>query len=114
MFVGQGYDYSAEDRRWLLDHQLTSRMYLAASTVSRMSRAKDQFLVFGAMHAPHIGTSVHYLSIPEHPYYRERFGWRPEAYPNAQRIGQQAVSEPCRPSSRIAMPRTWSKRWRPL
>jgi dTDP-4-amino-4,6-dideoxygalactose transaminase len=49
------------------------------------------------MHALHIGTGVHYLSIPEHPYYRERFGWRPEAYPYAQRIGQQTVSLPLSP-----------------
>nr|MBC8390975.1 DegT/DnrJ/EryC1/StrS aminotransferase family protein [Deltaproteobacteria bacterium] len=41
-----------------------------------------------------IGTGVHYLSIPEHPYYRQRFSWRPEDYPNAQRIGRQTVSLP--------------------
>lgn len=57
--------------------------------------SRDAFL--SAMHALHIGTGVHYLSIPEHPYYRERFGWRPEAYPNAQRIGQQTVSLPLSP-----------------
>lgn len=57
--------------------------------------SRDAFL--SAMHALHIGTGVHYLSIPEHPYYRERFGWRPEAYPYAQRIGQQTVSLPLSP-----------------
>ena len=57
--------------------------------------SRDAFL--SAMHALHIGTGVHYLSIPEHSYYRERFGWRPEAYPNAQRIGQQTVSLPLSP-----------------
>jgi dTDP-4-amino-4,6-dideoxygalactose transaminase len=57
--------------------------------------SRDAFL--SAMHALHIGTGVHYLSIPEHPYYREQFGWRPEAYPNAQRIGQQTVSLPLSP-----------------
>jgi dTDP-4-amino-4,6-dideoxygalactose transaminase len=41
-----------------------------------------------------IGVGVHYLSIPEHPYYQQRFGWRPEAYPNAMRIGRQTVSLP--------------------
>lgn len=56
---------------------------------------RDAFL--SAMHALHIGTGVHYLSIPEHPHYRERFGWRPEAYPYAQRIGQQTVSLPLSP-----------------
>jgi dTDP-4-amino-4,6-dideoxygalactose transaminase len=37
---------------------------------------------------------VHYLSIPEHPYYQRTFGWRPDAYPNAMRIGRQTVSLP--------------------
>ena len=54
--------------------------------------SRDAFL--SAMNARNIGTGVHYLSIPEHPLYQERFGWRPEAYPNAQRIGRQTVSLP--------------------
>jgi len=41
-----------------------------------------------------IGVGVHYLSIPEHPYYQEAFGWKPEDYPNAMRIGRQTVSLP--------------------
>ena len=38
--------------------------------------------------------SVHYLSIPEHPYCRENFRWRSEDYPGAMRIGRQTVSIP--------------------
>lgn len=41
-----------------------------------------------------IGVGVHYLSVPEHPFYQERFGWRPEYYPNAMRIGRETVSLP--------------------
>ena len=41
-----------------------------------------------------IGTGVHYLSVPEHPYYQQRFGWCPDNYPNAKRIGRQTVSLP--------------------
>jgi dTDP-4-amino-4,6-dideoxygalactose transaminase len=57
--------------------------------------SRDDFL--SAMHERHIGTGVHYLSIPEHPYYRERFAWRPEEYPNAMRIGRETVSIPLSP-----------------
>jgi dTDP-4-amino-4,6-dideoxygalactose transaminase len=46
------------------------------------------------MTAQNIGVGVHYVSIPEHPYYRETCGWRPEDYPNAMRIGRQTVSLP--------------------
>jgi dTDP-4-amino-4,6-dideoxygalactose transaminase len=44
-----------------------------------------------------IGTGVHYRAIPEHRYYRERFGWRGEHTPNAWRIGRQTVSLPLSP-----------------
>ena len=63
---------------------------LVDETKTGMSR--DKFL--DAMTARKIGVGVHYLSIPEHPYYQETFGWKPEDYPNAMRIGRQTVSLP--------------------
>jgi dTDP-4-amino-4,6-dideoxygalactose transaminase len=54
--------------------------------------ARDAFL--DAMTFHNIGVGVHYLSIPEHPFYRERFGWHPDDYPNANRVGRQTVSIP--------------------
>lgn len=56
------------------------------------SISRDAFL--NAMTAHKIGVGVHYLSIPEHPYYQHTFGWKPEDYPNAMRIGRQTVSLP--------------------
>jgi len=35
--------------------------------------------------------------VPEHPYYQQRYGWKPEAWPNAMRIGRQTVSLPLSP-----------------
>jgi len=46
------------------------------------------------MTAENIGVGVHYLSIPEHPYYQQRFGWRTEMWPEARRIGRATVSLP--------------------
>lgn len=54
--------------------------------------SRDAFL--DAMTRENIGVGVHYISIPEHPYYQKAFGWRPEDYPNAMRIGRQTVSLP--------------------
>jgi dTDP-4-amino-4,6-dideoxygalactose transaminase len=68
-------------------HLFTILIDERASGISR-----DAFLE--AMNQRRIGTGVHYLSIPEHPYYRQRFDWTPEAYPNAMRIGRQTVSLP--------------------
>ncbi len=53
---------------------------------------RDEFLT--AMHAENIGTGVHYLSIPAHPYYQDTFGWRLDDYPAAKTIGRQTVSLP--------------------
>lgn len=54
--------------------------------------SRDNFLK--QMTKLNIGTGVHYLSIPEHPYYQKQFGWKTKNYPNAKRIGQQTVSLP--------------------
>lgn len=53
---------------------------------------RDEFL--DQMHEHGIGTGVHYLSIPEHAVYQDRFGWNPEAWPVARQIGRQTVSLP--------------------
>lgn len=57
--------------------------------------SRDAFLE--GMTRQNIGVGVHYLSIPEHPYYQDRFGWQPEDYPHATRIGRQTVSLPLSP-----------------
>ena len=54
--------------------------------------SRDQML--DAMTRENIGVGVHYLSIPEHPYYQKTFGWEPEEYPNAMHIGRQTISLP--------------------
>jgi dTDP-4-amino-4,6-dideoxygalactose transaminase len=56
---------------------------------------RDQFMT--AMSAENIGVGVHYQSIPVHPYYQQRFGWKPEDYPHSFRIGSQTVSLPLSP-----------------
>ena len=57
---------------------------------------RDGFL--DAMNRRRIGTGVHYLSIPEHPYYQQRFGWQPEQWPRAMANGRQTVSLPLSPA----------------
>jgi dTDP-4-amino-4,6-dideoxygalactose transaminase len=62
---------------------------------SRCGISRDAFL--DSMNKRRIGTGVHYLSVPEHPYYQQRFGWHPENWPNAMRLGRQTVSLPLSP-----------------
>ena len=58
----------------------------------RVGISRDAFLDLMTAHG--IGVGVHYQAIPEHPYYHEALGWRPEDWPNAKRIGEQTVSLP--------------------
>lgn len=57
----------------------------------------DRDTLMQRLHEAGIGTGVHYRSIAEHPYYQQRFGWRPEAWPHAHRIGRTTVSLPLSP-----------------
>ena len=54
--------------------------------------SRDEFLQ--SMIGRNIGIGVHYLAIPEHPYYQKAFGWKPEDYPNATQFGRTCVSLP--------------------
>lgn len=58
----------------------------------RSGISRDDFL--GAMTREGIGMGVHYLSVPEHPYYQKTFGWSKADYPWAFKIGRETVSLP--------------------
>ena len=74
------------------DTRHAHHLYTILVEEERPGISRDKFL--DAMTASNVGVGVHYLSIPEHPVYQEKFGWRPEDYPNAMRIGRQTVSLP--------------------
>ncbi len=58
----------------------------------RSGMSREHFLE--QMKTRGIGVGVHYQSIPEHPYFRDQFGWQVEEWPHAGRIGRQTVSLP--------------------
>jgi dTDP-4-amino-4,6-dideoxygalactose transaminase len=59
---------------------------------ARTGMSRDSFL--NAIFHQNIGVGVHYLSIPEHPFYQRKFGWKPSEYPNAMSFGRRTVSLP--------------------
>ena len=67
-------------------------LYTMLIDEARAGVSRNEFL--DEMTANNVGVGVHYLSVPEHPVYQDRFGWQPEDYPNAMRIGRQTVSVP--------------------
>jgi len=67
-------------------------LYTILIDVEQTGISRDEFL--DEMTANNVGVGVHYVSVPEHPVYQEKFSWLPEDYPNAMRIGRQTVSLP--------------------
>ncbi len=56
---------------------------------------RDEFMQ--RLHERNIGSGVHYIGVHLQPYYRERFGYRPEDFPNATWISERTVSIPLSP-----------------
>ncbi len=70
-------------------------LYTIMVDESRCGIPRDSFL--SAIQAQGIGVGVHYMSIPEHPFYQANYAWRPEQYPHAMKIGRETVSLPIGP-----------------
>ena len=75
------------DSAW---HLYVLRLNLERLTLSRNCFIKE-------LKARSIGTSVHFIPIHLHPYYRDRFGWKPEDFPVAFREYQRLLSLPLHP-----------------
>ncbi len=67
-------------------------LYTLLIDESKTGISRDSFL--DKMTAERIGVGVHYLSLPEHPYYQKELGWKPEKFEHAMRVGRQIVSLP--------------------
>jgi dTDP-4-amino-4,6-dideoxygalactose transaminase len=57
----------------------------------------DRDSVLDLMHSQKIGTGVHYRAVHLHPYYRDRYGIAPEAFPVATAISDATLSLPLSP-----------------
>ena len=66
---------------------------LVDEATARITR--DQFLQ--TLHRNGVGSGVHYRSLHIHPYYRERFGFKPDDFPNAYYVGEHTASLPLSP-----------------
>ena len=58
----------------------------------------DRAQVIRAIAAENVGVSVHFIPLHCHPWYRERYGYSPSAFPNAHQQYQRSVSLPIYPS----------------
>lgn len=53
--------------------------------------------VVAALIAEGIGAAIHYRALHTHQYYRERFGYKPDDFPNAAMVGDNIFSLPLTP-----------------
>jgi dTDP-4-amino-4,6-dideoxygalactose transaminase len=56
---------------------------------------RDEFI--NALTARRIGSSVHFIPVHLHPYYRDRFGYVPDDFPVALANYQRMLSLPLHP-----------------
>lgn len=63
---------------------------------SRVHLTRDQLIE--ELKAAGIGTSVHFIPVHMHPYYRDNFGYAPADFPVASQAAEQAMSLPLFPT----------------
>jgi dTDP-4-amino-4,6-dideoxygalactose transaminase len=70
-------------------------LYVLRLRPASLRIGRDRFIE--ELAARNIGTSVHFIPIHLHPYYRNRYGYRPAAFPVAYDSFQRMISLPLNP-----------------
>jgi UDP-4-amino-4,6-dideoxy-N-acetyl-beta-L-altrosamine transaminase len=70
-------------------------LYVIQLDVERLTLDRAQFIE--ALRARNVGTSVHFIPVHLHPYYRERYGYKRGDLPNAERAYDRILSLPLYP-----------------
>jgi dTDP-4-amino-4,6-dideoxygalactose transaminase len=77
------------------DVESSKHLYVLRLCLDRLTITRDQFIE--ALAAHNIGTSVHFIPIHLHPYYRDTYGWKPDDFPVAYGEYRRLVSLPLHP-----------------
>ena len=70
-------------------------LFVIQLNLERLKITRNEFIE--ALREQSIGTSVHFIPLHLHPYYRDRFGYKPEDFPNASAVFDRIVSLPIYP-----------------
>ena len=70
-------------------------LYVIRLNPERLNVTREQFIE--EMRERRIGTSVHFIPVHTHPYYRDRYGFKPEDFPVAAAEFRRIVSLPLNP-----------------
>ena len=74
------------------DVQHAWHLYVVRLNPGRLRLSRNAFI--DELKAERIGTSVHFIPLHRHPYYRTTYGYRPSDFPVASRAYEQVVSLP--------------------
>ena len=77
------------------DLQHAWHLYIIQLNLDRLSIDRKDFIK--ALNSRSIGTSVHFIPLHLHPFYRDSFGYRPEDFPQASAVFKRIVSLPIYP-----------------
>lgn len=78
------------------DREHNWHLYVVRLDLSRLTIGRDAFME--AMTERRIGTSVHFIPVHMHSYYRDRFAYAPEDLPVCARLFGEIVSLPLYPA----------------
>lgn len=77
------------------DRSHAYHLYAIRLNLERLTIDRAQFIE--ELKALNIGTSVHFIPVHLHPYYRQTFGYRPGDFPIAERLYERVISLPIFP-----------------
>jgi dTDP-4-amino-4,6-dideoxygalactose transaminase len=75
--------------------QHACHLYIIQLDIERLRISRQDFIK--ALKSQNIGTSVHFIPLHLHPFYRETFGYRPADFPQATAVFERIVSLPIYP-----------------
>jgi len=70
--------------------------YVLVIRTEMLKADRDQ--VMNAVQAEGIGIGIHFRSVPEHPYYRQKYGYKKGSLPNAEYASDRVLSIPLFPA----------------
>jgi dTDP-4-amino-4,6-dideoxygalactose transaminase len=70
-------------------------LYVLQLNLERLRISRNAFVE--RLRQENIGTSVHFIPLHLHPYYRDTFGFRPEDFPQASAVFERIISLPIYP-----------------
>jgi len=70
-------------------------LYILKLNLEKLSIDRAEFIE--ELKAEQIGTSVHFIPLPMHPYYRDKFGFKKGDFPQAETTFERIISLPLYP-----------------